>query len=402
MPTFAYKAMNPGGQVVDGTLIADTAAAVARILDERSLVPVHVNEVKAGGRSFWTGGTRRVSSSKIGVVYEQLSDLLRAGVPVLRALEVIARQASSPAISRVIREVRDNVAGGDALAEAMEKHPQAFPELHVAAVRAGERGGFIEDVLARLSDFVERQDALRNKFVGALIYPGILLTGGFAAVMILMTAVVPRIRPMLANQKLPLPTLIVFGVSDLLSQHYLVLAGVLLLSLIAVLGYFQTARGKLTWARILLRAPAIGKVYTMVSLCRFCRILGTMLANGIPILQALKISKDSTGNPILAESIERAAENVRSGEPLAVPLGHNKIFPPAIIDMLTVAEESNTLEKVLVEIADTQEARTARQIDLVMKLLEPVLLMAMGAMVMFIAVALLVPILNIATSGFKN
>ena len=172
--------------------------------------------------------------------------------------------------------------------------------------------------------------------------------------------------------------------------------------MIAVVGYFQSEIGKLTLARLQLHAPGFGKIYTMVSLCRFCRVFGTLLANGIPILQSLKIAKDSTGNRILAEAVEKAAESVRRGEALAAPLAASKVFPPMIVDMISVAEESNTLDKVLVEIANTQEERTARHIDFVVRLLEPLMLMFMGALIGFIAIALLLPILLMASSGFKS
>jgi len=401
MPTFGYKARNATGEQVHGTLIADTAVAAARILDERSLLPTEVEEVKPSQRSWFTGKAARVKLSKVGPMYEQLADLLRAGVPILRALEVLSRQTTSAALSRVLREVRDDVSGGDSLADAMAKHPHAFPELHAAMIRAGEAGGFVEDVLARLSEFVARQDALRNKFIGALIYPSVLALGTVAAVIFIMTFVVPKIREVLSEQTLPLPTQIVFGVSDALRLHGLYILGGIVLLVMVVIAYFQSEMGRSAMSRIQLRMIGFGKIYTMVAICRFCRVLGTMLANGIPILQSLKISKDSTGNAILAESIDEAAESVRAGESLAGPLAASNVFPPAIVDMIAVAEESNTLDKVLVEIANTQEERTARQIDFTMRMLEPLLLMFMGVMIAFIAVALLVPILRMATSGLR-
>ena len=400
MATFGYKARNAAGELISGTLLADSSLAAARMLDERSLTPVEVDELKAQSGSIFSG-SRRISPSKIGVVYEQLADLLRAGVPMLRSLNVIAAQASSPAVSRIIRELKEDVAGGDALADAMSKHPNAFPTLHVSTVRAGEAGGFLEDVLARLSDFVERQDQLRNKFIGSMIYPCILMVCLLAAVILLMSFVVPQIKPMLEGQALPLPTIIVFAVSDAFSKHFLMMGGVALLVLIGLIAFFQSGVGQALWARIQLNAPGLGRVYTMIAICRFCRILGTMLANGIPILDSLRIAKDSTGNPILAECVAQAADNVRTGETLSGPLSASKVFPPAIVDMIAVAEESNTLEKVLIEIADTQEARTSRQIDLLVRMLEPLMLLFMGGMVMFIAVALLLPILRMATSGLN-
>jgi general secretion pathway protein F len=402
MPTFVYRARNSTGDQVRGTLIAESAMAAARILDDRALLPIEVEEQSTQRRSFLTGRARRVSLSKVGMMYEQLADLLRAGVPILRALEVLSQQSSSAALVQVLREVRDDVSGGDALADAMRKHPHVFPDLHAAMVRAGEKGGFLEDVLKRLSEFVARQDALKNKFIGALIYPSILLLGALGAVSFIMAYVVPKIRSVLEGQMLPLPTKVVFGISDTLREHGLLLLGGGVVLVILVVGYFQSAVGKANWSRLQLRMFGLGKIYTMVAICRFCRVFGTMLANGIPILQSLKISKDATGNAILADAIDEAAESVRAGESLARPLAASKVFPPAIVDMIAVAEESNSLDRVLVEIANTQEERTARQIDFTMRLLEPLLLMFMGGMIAFIAIALLVPILRMATSGLRT
>lgn len=401
MPTFSYKARNTTGESVAGTLIADSSLAATRMLDERSLLPVEIEELKPQQRSFFTGRTHRLSISKVGQMYEQLADLLRAGVPILRALEVLSQQATSAALGRVLREVRDDVSGGDSLADAMHKHPHAFPELHASMVRAGEKGGFLEDVLSRLSDFVARQDALRNKFIGAMIYPCVLLAGAAAAVAFIMTYVVPKIRPALKNQVLPWPTKLVFAVSDTISDHWLIIVGSVLLVAIVIMGFLQSELGKLVKARLQLRMIGFGKIYTMMAVCRFCRVFGTLLANGIPILQSLKVAKDSTGNAILAESIDQAAESVRGGASLAGPLAASKVIPPTIVDMIAVAEESNTLDKVLVEIANTQEERTARQIDFVMRMLEPLLLMVMGVTIAFVAIALLVPILKMSTAGFK-
>jgi general secretion pathway protein F len=402
MATFSYRARNATGEVVQGTLVADTTAAAARMLAERTLMPVALDQVEAAQKSLLTGKARKVKLAKVGVMYEQLADLLRAGVPLMRSLTVLSSQSSSPALARVLREVYEGVSGGDSLADAMAKHPHAFPELHASMVRAGEKGGFLEDVLTRLSDFVSRQDALRNKFVGAMIYPCILFVGATGAVIFIMSFVVPKIRPVLAGQTLPLPTRIVFAISDLLEYHYLSVIGAILVLVIILVGYFQTQAGKQTKNHLQLRAPGFGKIYTMVALCRFCRVFGTLLANGIPILQSLRIAKDSTGNAILADAVEKAAENVRHGESLAAPLAASKVFPPAIVDMIAVAEESNTLDKVLVEIAKTQEERTARQIDFMVRMLEPLMLVFMGGMIAFIAVALLLPILLMATSGLKG
>lgn len=401
MGTFAYKARNHTGNAVNGTLVAENQIAAARMLEERRLLPVELNEVSHEGKSVITGRAKKVSASKVGVIYEQLADLLNAGVPLMRALEVLARQAGSPTLGRVIEEVREDVAGGESLAEAMLKHPQAFNPVHVAMIRAGERGGFLEEVLSRLSEFVTRADELKNKFIAAMMYPMILMTVLLGAVTVIMAFVVPSIRPMIEGQTLPLPTQIVFGVTDLFATQYPLIGGITLILVIGMGGFIQSERGKHAMSYLQLKAWGIGPIFTMVALCRFCRILGTLLHNGIPIIQSLEIAKESAGNEILADTIHKAAENVRHGEELTAPLASSNLFPPAILDMISVAEESNTLDKTLIKIADTQEARTARQIDLFMGMLEPLLLLFAAVMVGFIAVALLLPILSMASSGLR-
>jgi general secretion pathway protein F/type IV pilus assembly protein PilC len=217
-----------------------------------------------------------------------------------------------------------------------------------------------------------------------------------------MTYIVPKIRPIIERSGgMPTLTRVLFGACDSLSAYWPVLLIGIGLGVGGVAAYARTPSGRRTIDRITLRAPFFGNIFTMVSVCRFCRILGTMLHNGVPILQALRISRDSAGNMILAEAIDEAADSVREGETLAVPLGESGLFPPDILDMVAVVEESNNLENVLVQIADTNEARTARQIDLGVRLVEPILLVVIAAVVLFIALALLVPILTSSSGGMR-
>ncbi|MHC4066840.1 MAG: type II secretion system F family protein [Planctomycetota bacterium] len=401
MPTFSYKAVGQDGQSVTGSLTAENYQVALRLLEERSLFPVNLREGAIAAKSI-TGRSRRVRLRHLTTVYSQLADLLRAGVPLLRALDVLARQRFSPVLTEILKDVREEVAGGAALADAMEKHPNAFSELHASMVRAGERGGFLEEVLTRLAGFAERQDELRNKVVGSMIYPSVLMTVGLAVVTFLLTFVVPKLRGQLREENYNILTVAVFAVADFLLVYYAyVIVGVLVL-IFGLVSVLKTKRGQMLKGRFQLKAPVLGTIYTIMAVCRFCRILGTMLHNGVPILQSLKISKDSAGNPILADEIEKAAESVRKGETLAKPLGDCGLFPPDILDMIAVAEESNNLENVLIQIADTNEARTARQIDLGVRLLEPLLLMVMAVMVLCIALALLLPILTMSSSAMRG
>ncbi|MFQ5590268.1 MAG: type II secretion system F family protein [Phycisphaerae bacterium] len=396
MPSFVYKAVSQAGKPVTGVLTAENYQVALRQLDEQALYPVKLTE-GVEQSALGLAGRRRVKTHHLTTFYSQLADLLTAGVPMLRSLDVLSRQSSNRHMSLVVRELREDVAGGTSLGDAMLKHPNVFSVLHASMVRAGEQGGFLEEVLARISVFSEKQDELRNKIVGSMIYPAILVIAGTGVVLLVLLTVVPKIRPYLRPETFNVMTHVVFWVQDLLSVHYAALGLSLGLLVLAALTFMRTSVGRALRARLILRAPVIGKIVTMVAICRFCRILGTMLRNGVPILKALKISKDSAGNELLAKVIEEAGESVKKGAALSAPLGESGLFPPAVVDMMAVAEESNNLEKVLLQIAETNETRTARQIDLGVRVLEPVLLVIMASLVFCILVAILLPILTMGS-----
>ncbi len=398
MPSFTYKAVSESGASKSGVLTAENYQVALRMLDEQALYPIRVTEGLEETRLPFSGGGR-VKMRHLTTFYSQLADLLQAGVPMLRSLEVLSGRGADGRLALVVRELRECVAGGMSLGDALGKHPRVFAPLHASMVRAGEQGGFLEEVLHRLAVFSEKQDELRNKVFGAMIYPAILVFVGSGVVFMLMFVVVPKIRPYLRPETFNFLTVIVFWVCDMLRDHYVVISVAVLGVMIGVSSIVKTAWGRDVYERFKLRAPVIGKVATMVAICRFCRILGTMLRNGVPILQALRISKDSAGNSILAGVISEAADNVKKGAALSKPLGDSGLFPPAVVDMIAVAEESNNLETVLVQIADTNEARTARQIDLAVRILEPILLTIMAGVVFCIAIALLLPIMTMGTAG---
>lgn len=396
MPTFTYVARNAEGRTVSGLLTADNQTQVLRTLDEQALFPVDVRE--GGKAQSGSGRKRKVSGAAVAVFYGQFADLLRAGVPALRSLDVLHRQTSNSIFKEVLAEVREGLSSGQTLADTMEKHPNAFSPLHVSMIRAGEKGGFLEDVLVRIAVFMERQNELRNKLVGAMLYPAMLMVVGGGIVTFLLLVVVPKVRAFLRGE-LPFMTKLVFGMCDFLRDHGgAVLVGSAAITLV-IIGIIRSERGRFFFDKFQLKAPMMGPIVTLVAICRFCRILGTLLHNGVPILQALKIARDSAGNRLLMIAIDDAIESVRKGATLALPLGKSQLFPLDIVDMIAVGEESNNLEHVLVTIADSYEARTARKIDLMVRLLEPLLLIGMAGIVAVIAVALLLPILTMSSSG---
>lgn len=394
MPSFTYVARNIQGQTVTGVLAADSQQQALRTLDDQALFPVEVRE--GGKASVGVGGKKRkVGGGAAAVFYAQFADLLRAGVPALRSLDVLFKQTHNAVLKEVLKEVREDLASGQTLGDAMEKHPNAFPPLHVAMIKAGEKGGFLEEVLARIAVFTERQNELKNKVLGSMLYPAVLAFVGVGIIVFLLTVVVPQVRGFLKGD-LPVLTQIVFAMCDFLQENGLYVGIGVFAMLGLMVALLQSPTGRLMRDRATLRAPVVGNIFTLVAICRFCRILGTLLKNGVPILQSLKIAQDSAGNVILEEVIETSTESVRKGASLSKPLGNSGLFPFDIVDMIAIGEESNNLDNVLVTIADSYEARTARKIDLAIRMLEPLLLVCMAGVVAVIAIALLLPILTMS------
>ena len=399
MPDFNYEAMSGAGARNTGVLTAGSQHEAMTMLDARGLFPLRIELAKKASASIG-GGTRRVKARHIANFFAQLADLLRAGVPLLRSLEILARQSSQPALTEVLREVHIKVADGMSLADAMGMHPQAFNDLSVSMVRAGQEGGFLEDVLERIASFTEHQEDLKAKVIGALAYPIFLAVVGFVVVQILVIFFVPMFEPIFKKLdeqgQLPMLTTLLIGFSHLMQRQGIwVLLGVVI-AFIIFRNWARTNAGRRVIDGWRLRLPSAGTIYLNYALSRFTRILGTLLHNGIPILQALKIAKDSTGNKVLTDAIEKAAENVTAGDTLAEPLGACKHFPRDVVEMVAVGEESNNLEKVLINIADGLEKRTARQLELFVRLLEPVMLLVMAGVTLIVVVGLLLPVFKMS------
>ncbi len=400
MPDFIYDALTSAGGRNNGTLTANSEREAIAVLDSRGLFPLRIELTKQSAATVGRGG-KRVKARHMATFFSQLADLLRAGVPLLRGLEILQRQSSQPALIDVLREVHIKVADGMSLADAMALFPNAFNELSISMVRAGQEGGFLEDVLERIADFTDHQEDLKSKVIGALAYPVFLATVGFVVLQVLVIFFVPKFEPIFKKLEergeLPLITELLIGVSHLLQSYGLwVLGGVVLLFLM-FRNWARSDAGHRTVDGWRLKLPLAGTIYLNYALSRFTRILGTLLHNGIPILQALKIAKDSTGNKVLTDAIEQAAENVTAGNSLAQPLSACRHFPRDVVEMVAVGEESNNLEKVLINIAQALEKRTGRQLDLFVRLLEPMMLLVMAVLTLIVVVGLLLPVFKMST-----
>lgn len=398
MNRFQYTARSETGDKVSGVLEAESETAVLRLLEEKRLFPVSVGgEADALTRRQKLFGPR-VRRREVGILYGQLGDLLSSGVPLLRALDSLIRSAANARLGEILKDVRAAVSDGKSLAESMRECPEVFPPLHTAMVQAGERAAFLDEVLHSLSTFLERLDELRGKVLGAIIYPALLVMLGTAVMIAALVFFVPKFEPLLANAPKPLPTALVFGLSATVRGYWylLLLAAGGLAGL--VWSQLQSEKARRRFERWRLKIPGVGHALRLLAITRFCRILGTMLANGVPLLQALKISKDATGSALMADRVAEAAEAVRDGKRLSEPLAAGDFIPDQILAMITIAEESNKLDQVLLQIADTVERRTNRQVDQAVRLVEPVILCLVAAGIGFLALGLLLPIFTLASS----
>lgn len=398
MAEFRYIARQTSGQQVTGVMEAGSERDVLAQLSERMLFPVRVEEARAGKlQRRWGTGVR---SRHLAAMFGQLSDLLRSGVPLLRSLEILEQQSAQPALSEVLRSVREHVAEGSGLAEAMERHPRVFNELAVSMVRAGQEGGFLEDVLQRIAQFTEQQEDLRARVVGATAYPAFLLVFGTILVTALVIFFVPRFEEFFerlrAEGKLPLLTEALLGLSNFLGGNWYWVIGLIVIGAAGLWNFRGSPRGRALIDAWKLRLPGAGVIFRNLAIARFCRILGTLLHNGVPILQSLRIGKDSTGNRVLSDAIGASAENISTGESLSMPLRRCGHFPVDVVEMITVGEESNNLEEVLINIAEATERRTTRYLELLVRLLEPVLLLVMAVVVLLVILALLLPMFKLS------
>lgn len=399
MPNFAYIARDQKGKRVTGTLAAGSEREVITLLSGKSLFPLKV-EAEKKARDFGFG--RRVSGQLMATIYSQLSGLLRSGVPLLRSLQVLRNQSSNEVLKEVLQDVHDRVEDGATLAEAMRQHPRVFGELPISMIRAGGEGGFLEDALERVAQFTEQQEDLKSRTISALAYPMFLAVIGTLVVFGLLIFFVPNFGQIFEDLReqgqLPAITEWLMWTSETLQRW-----GIVILLALGLLGVYlrsqlATESGRRIADRYRIKVPVFGKIYLSLAVARFCRVLGTLLHNGVPILKSLEISRDAAGNMVLSDAIRDASENISSGDSLASPLAASGHFPNTVVEMIAVAEESNTLDQVLVNIADGLERQTERRLDLAVRLLEPIMLLVLAVIVLIVVIALLLPIFKMTST----
>jgi len=393
MAAFQYIARDSFGSKVTGTLTAATRQAVLTELQSRDLAPVNVREIRVS-----THFQKRISVRHLANSYRQLADLLKVGMPLLKALELIGKSKSNPRLAAIWVAIADDIAEGERLAESMAKHEDVFPTIQIAMIRAGERGGFLEQVLERLGNFLEHQADIRAKVLGNLIYPVVLLVVGLSIVIAALVFFVPKFKDFYARIELPLPTKILMGASDALIGYWPLILFTIAISIFTFWWFARRPAVRLTLTRWQLKIPKIGELISSLAIARFTRILGTLLDNGVPMLPAMQISRDAVGNVLLAEAVDKASDAIRTGETLAKPLAESGMFPEDVAEMIAVGESANNLPAVLTTIAETIEKRIDRMLSLLVRMMEPIMLLGLAGVVLFIFIALIVPMLRLSAA----
>jgi general secretion pathway protein F len=404
MPVYEYVAIDAAGKNRRGIVDADNPRTARQKLRASGIYPTRLDETsptepRAERSRFELRLLRqRVGRADLVGTTRQLATLLTAGLPLVTALSGVLEQVKKPALRRVLSQVRERVNEGSSLSVALAEHPAVFPSVYSAMIHAGESSGTLELVMERLADFGEQQMAIQRKIRANLAYPTLMVGVGLLVVFFLMTYVIPKITRIFVETKraLPLPTVLLIHISALFQKVWPLLVLLVVLAWIAARFYVRTEKGRRLYDRSLLRLPIAGGIVLRVFIARITRTLGTLLGNGVPLLTALEIVRSLVSNVILGEVLDEARQEISEGATITTPLAREGVFPPTVIQMISVGEQSGNLEGMLFKIADIYEAEVETKITTLTSLLEPVLILVLGALVGFVVLAVLLPIFEMS------
>ncbi|MTW09798.1 type II secretion system protein GspF [Pseudoduganella eburnea] len=401
MPAFRYEAVDATGASKKGVVNADSARSARSDLRSQGLVPIKVDaisaQVDASGATARRGFGEKLSTTELALFTRQLASLLEAGLPLEQAFTALLEQAERPYVRDLVASIRSEVMGGSSMSDALSRHPRDFQEIYRALVASGEQIGQLSRVLSRLADYIERRNALVQKVKLAFTYPAIVTVVAFLIVIFLLTYVVPQIVSVFANtkQKLPLLTVIMLAISDFVRSYGFVVLGILIAAGALVRKMLQNPQIKLRWHTWLLTAPLYGRFERSLNTSRFASTLAITTGSGVPILRALETSRDTLSNVAMRQLVEQASDSVREGASLARSLSAQKYFPPMLIHMIRAGEITGELPAMLDRAASAQESDLERRTLTIAGLLEPMLILAMGVVVLLIVLAVLMPIIEI-------
>ena len=408
MPVFRIEAVDSSGEVLKDEITApDQQAAVGKLRDQ-GLLPISIEEASSNVFAtelrlpFVRGGKRKASAKEIGILTQQLANLLNAGLPLDRALTILISIAAEGEVKTLLSDIQEEVRGGSSLADALEAQGNTFSKLYINMVRAGEAGGSVEVVLSRLAEFMERAKALKDSVTSALIYPTILLVVAGLSVIVLLAFVVPQFEQIFADagEALPWATQLVIAAGNAVRGYWWLGLGLIVVALIVFKRLLQSPANRLIWDRWVLKLPLAGDLVAKVEMARFSRTLGTLLRNGVSLLTALAIVKETLTNQVLSDAIGHVAENLKAGQSLAEPLLEAGTFPQLAVHMIRVGEETGQLQDMLLKVADTYDGEVESTIKKMLTLLEPALILGLGLVIAGIIMSILLAILSVNDLAF--
>ena len=400
MPVFEYEALNSSGRAIRGIIDAESVRTARTKLRSQGVYPTDIREESGAlfQRSPSFSVFNRVKAKELAQAFRQLATLLEANIPLVSSLSALIDQLGNPVLRKILTQIRERVREGISLADALSAHPQIFPNIFVGLVRAGEVSGTLALTLGRWADFSEHQVALRQRIRAALTYPVFMFVIGLGVLFFLLAFVIPTVTKIFSdvNQALPWPTLILISASDFLSRFWWALIGGLVILGIWLRKTLRSESGALFWDRLKLKLPLGGALHRKLSVSRWSRTLGTLLSGGLPLLQALEFSQEVAGNRLLSQALGQARDRVREGEELAISLKMSGLFPSVILEMVSVGEKSGELGKMLEKVAMGLENEAESDLRGMIALLEPIMILIMGVGVGFIAISILLPILEMS------
>jgi type IV pilus assembly protein PilC len=395
---FIWKGKSVKGEVLTGEYEARSRDEVGEYLRKRRIV---ISSIKRKPKELQLSFLRRkgVGVKDLAVFTRQFATMVNAGLPLVQCLDVLGRQLEKPQFKVVVQKVTSDVEGGSTLAEAMGEHPAVFSDLYVNMIAAGEAGGILDVILQRLAVFLEKADALQRKVKGAMTYPSIVLTVAIGATIFMLLFVIPVFAKMFQDfgGELPAPTRIVMGVSEFLQQYWWVLAGSAVALWFLYTRYRATTSGRLATDRLYLRIPIIGTVLRKSGVARFTRTLGTLIGSGVPILQGLEITSRTAGNKVIQHAIEATSKSISQGDTISGPLKESGVFPPMVVQMISIGEQTGALDEMLAKIADFYDDEVDAAVEALTAAIEPIMIVLMGGIVGSMLIAMYLPMFKMAS-----
>ncbi len=398
MPVFQYTARTLKGELVNDKIDLPSRDDVIAHLRKNRMVVVQVRQAPTELRLPKLGAG--IKTRDVVVFTRQFATMINAGLPLVQALDILAQQTENKRLAETTRQVVYDVESGHTLADALRKHPKAYSDLYVNMVAAGEAGGILDTILVRLAQFLEKNDAIVRKVKGAMIYPGVIISVAVIAISVLLIFVIPTFQNMFAsvNLDLPLPTRVVIGMSNVLKHYWWAIIAVMVGSVFMINRYYKTAPGRLQIDALLLRLPVLGDVIRKAAVSRFTRTLSTLISSGVSILDGLEITARTAGNMVIHNAVMESRASIAGGETIAAPLQKSAVFPPMVISMIAVGEQTGGLDEMLSKIADFYDDEVDAAVSALLSLMEPIMIVVLGVIVGGMVVAMYLPIFDMVNA----